>query len=273
MMVIGYISNMKSQSVPTCSLDPVFLATPKAGIWPDSATNFISGTVGVPYVQNITVKVPLDTIQSIVKFCFTRFEVSTPSVATNYSLPPGLNFGSSTPIVLNGTVNGAQALKFPGNANNCASIYGTPTTAGSYTLKLLVDAYATSTSLLGNCPTSPTITAGIKINTSTIGYYIININAAAGINEQLSSKNFNLQNVPNPFKQVTTIKFNVQDEAPYLFTVYNVLGKEVFSESRKTRIGENTISFNGSALNEGVYFYTITYKNYSETKRMILYSH
>lgn len=273
LLLITSLSLVKSQSVPTCSLDPVFISSTKNGIWPDSLTNFVSGTVGQPYVQNITVKVPKDTIQAIIKFCFTRFELSTPTVAANYNLPPGLNFGSSTPVVLNGTVNGAPSLKFPGNANNCASIYGTPTTAGSYTLKLLVDAYATSTSLLGNCPNSPTITAGLKINTTTLGYYIINISGPAGINEQLNVKSFNLQNSPNPFYQSTSIKFQVQDEAPYKFSVYNILGKEVYSESKKTRIGENTIEFNGSHLNEGVYFYTITYKNYSETKRMILSSH
>jgi hypothetical protein len=272
-LLISSLALIKSQTVPTCSLDPVFIAATKNGIWPDSATNFISGTVGLPYVQNITVKVPKDTIQSIIKFCFTRFELSTPSVAVNYNLPPGLNFGSSTPVVLNGTVNGAPSLKFPGNANNCASIYGTPTTAGTYTLKLLVDAYATSTTLLGNCPNTPTVTAGLKINTSTLGYYIITILPPAGINEQLTVKNFNLQNSPNPFNHSTSIKFQVQDEAPYKFSVYNILGKEVYSESKKTRIGENTIEFNGSNLNEGVYFYTITYKNYSETKRMILSTH
>ena len=94
--------------------------------------------MGQPYIQNLTVKVPKDTTASGLTFCFNRFEITTPTGITNYNLPPGLNLGSSTAALANGTVNAAPSLKFPGNANNCASIYGTPTTAGSYTLSLKV---------------------------------------------------------------------------------------------------------------------------------------
>ncbi len=135
--IVASIASVIAQTVPTCSLNPTFIASNKVGVYPDSATNFISGTVGVPYVQNITVKVPKDTTSSSITFCFNRFELTSPST-NNYGLPPGLMIGSSTPAVANGTVNGAPSLKFAGNANNCASIYGTPTTAGSYTLSLKV---------------------------------------------------------------------------------------------------------------------------------------
>ncbi len=43
-----------SQAPTTCSNDAVFVALNKPGIWPDSATNFVQGMVGVPYGQNIT---------------------------------------------------------------------------------------------------------------------------------------------------------------------------------------------------------------------------
>ncbi|MBL7917211.1 MAG: hypothetical protein JNM96_02365, partial [Bacteroidia bacterium] len=185
LLSILFAINVGKAQVPTCSLDPVFLAMPKAGIWPDSATNFVSGTVGVPYLQNITAKVPDDTIQSIIKFCFTRFVMSTPTTAVNYDLPPGLNFASSTASVNNGILNGAPSFSFPAKANNCASIYGTPTAAGSYTLKLVIEAYATSTTVAGNCPVTPNYGGGLKISTSNLGYYIINISPSAGINESV----------------------------------------------------------------------------------------
>lgn len=270
LLIVLFFAIQGKAQVPTCSLDPTFLAMPKAGVWPDSVTNFISGSVGQPYVQNITVKVPDDTIQAIIKFCFTRFVLYTPTVATNYNLPPGLNFGSSTGSVVSGQVNGAPSFTFPAKANNCASIYGTPTTAGSYTLKLAVDAYATSTTLIGSCPTVPNYSGGLKINTSNLGYYIINILPPAGINELVSSSSLNLQNSPNPFSDKTTIKFNVQDEKPYTFTVYDMLGSIVHSETHRTRLGENSLDFNAGKLSKGIYFYSITYKGYSETKRMIV---
>ncbi|MGZ3867400.1 MAG: hypothetical protein ACXVC2_12860, partial [Bacteroidia bacterium] len=48
--------NSKAQ---TCAPDPLY--TNVNGIHPDSAQGFASGTVGVPYNQNITVHVPQDT--------------------------------------------------------------------------------------------------------------------------------------------------------------------------------------------------------------------
>lgn len=99
------VTFLNAQSVPTCSLDPIFVASPKVGVWPDSATNFISGVVGQPYVQNITVKVPKDTISAGFRFCFNKFTLYTPSGITNYNLPPGLQIGSSMTVCANGTVS------------------------------------------------------------------------------------------------------------------------------------------------------------------------
>lgn len=258
----------KSQTVPTCSLDPTFIASNKVGIWPDSATNFISGTVGVPYVQNITVKVPKDTVSTI-KFCFNRFVLSNPTGTVNYGLPPGLNFASSTASVANGTINSAPSLKFAGNANNCASIYGTPTTAGSYTLHLQVDAYGTAT--LGTCSNTPNVNGGSNISTSYLDYYIINIAAATGLQE-IGKNVFNLENVPNPFSNSTTIRFFLAAEGIAKLEVHNMLGKLIYSTDVNGQPGNNEYVFNGKNLSNGMYFYTIKHKNFSETKRMILYN-
>src|SRR5688572_13999360 len=91
---IVFLQSIKAQ-VPTCSLNPTFIAGPKNGVFPDSATNLVGGTVGQFYEQNLTVKVPLDTVQPPFKFCFNRVVLLTPTTAVNYNLPPGLNFGSS----------------------------------------------------------------------------------------------------------------------------------------------------------------------------------
>lgn len=270
LMAIFFIQTTKAQ-VPTCSLDPVFIAGPKDGVWPDSVTNFFSGSIGQPYVQNITVKVPLDTIQAPLKFCFNRVVLLTPSTTANYNLPPGLMFGSSTSAVQNGTINGAPSFKFPGNANNCLSIYGTPTTAGSYTLQLQTETYATLQAI-GNCTPNPNVNGGTKLNTTILDYYIINI-SPVGVNEIVNAKNFELRNVPNPFAGKTSIKFNVRDESQFTIKVRDVLGKTLHENSFKTKPGENAYELDCSKFAEGMYFYTITYKNYSETKRMIIASH
>jgi hypothetical protein len=240
-------------------------------VWPDSATNFISGTVGVPYVQNITIKVPKDTTSSGITFCFNRFELTSPS-ANNYALPPGLMIGSSTPAVANGTVNGAPSLKFAGNANNCASIYGTPTTAGSYTLSLKVTPFMTPA--FGACSASPNVSGGSGTLTppQTLNYYIINILPATttGIRDIGKDKMALYQNEPNPFSDYTDIKFYVEGEDNATVTIYNALGSLVSQQTIKTNPGENKVTINAASLASGTYIYALKYKNAITTRRMIV---
>jgi hypothetical protein len=260
----------KAQSVPTCSLDAAFVASGKVGVWPDSATNFISGTVGLPYEQNITVRVPQDTSAGGFTFCFNRFELSTPSSVTNYNLPPGLNFGSSTAAVNNGTVNSAPAFKFPGNATNCASIYGTPTVAGTYSLEMTVVAFATSPFPATTCPASPNVSGGTGIQTQTLKYYYIVINPPVGVQELGEDKVALYQNVPNPFSSTTDIKFYVEDEEDATVTIYNALGAVVSQQTVKTVLGENKVTINASDFANGTYIYSLKYKNAITTKRMMV---
>lgn len=263
------VASAFAQTVPTCSLNPTFVASNKIGVWPDSATNFISGTVGVPYVQNITVKVPKDTSSSGFTFCFNRFVLSTPAGITNYKLPPGLILGSSTAAVANGTVNGAASLKFPGNANNCASIYGTPTTAGSYTLSFLVEAYATPLAF-GSCPNNPVVSNGSIVSSQNLNYYIINIALSTGVVDLGNDKVGLYQNVPNPSLESTDIKFYVEGEDNAVVTVYNTMGAVVSENSVKTNVGINTVTINTSKLASGTYMYTLKYKDALATKRMVV---
>src|ERR1700740_1310495 len=102
LLSLSFVS--KAQS---CSYDYAWLALGKDGVYPDSATNFISGNVGSPYVQNITVKVPYDTtvpVLGTVQFA----HVDLQSSASNWGLPPGLTL-SGTP----------SNLHFPGNDTSC----------------------------------------------------------------------------------------------------------------------------------------------------------
>ncbi|MDO9001455.1 MAG: T9SS type A sorting domain-containing protein [Bacteroidota bacterium] len=258
--------NVFAQAPTTCSIDPVFLAMNNAGIWPDSATNFIQGTVGQPYGQNITVRVPKDTTQNSIVICFNRVELSTPATYTNFALPPGLN------LLAGPTVTAAAGIyKYPGNATSCSVISGTPTTAGTYTIQFKVQPYLTP-SPFGPCPSTPNYNNGSASISppTTLNYYIIKINPSVGIKEEVSAKSLNVINVPNPFSEKTTIKFNVKDEAIAKICVYNLLGDKIFEDKITTKYGDNNYELDGSNWSSGMYLYTIQYKNYSETKRMVL---
>lgn len=262
-----------AQTVPTCSLNPTFIASNKVGVWPDSATNFVSGMVGQPYVQNITVKVPKDTASGGVTFCFNRFELTNPTGIMNYGLPSGLNFGSSTTAVnTTSVINGAPAFKFPGNANNCASVFGTPTVAGTFTLSLKVTPFLTPA--FGSCPASPNVNGGSGTITPPqyLNYYIINIlpSTATGLRDIGKDRMALYQNEPNPFSDFTDIKFYVEGEDQATVTIYNTFGSLVNQQSIKTLPGENKVTINASNLTSGTYIYTLKYKNAITTKRMMV---
>ena len=274
-VISATVASVFAQTVPTCSLNPTFIASNKIGVYPDSATNFISGTVGVPYEQNLTIKVPKDTASSLGLMCFNRFVVSTPSSVTNYNLPPGLMMGSSTAALANGTLNSAPSFKFPGNANNCASIYGTPTVAGSYTLSLSVQPYVTPAVISGGtCSGSPNVGGGSALTSAQIlNYYIITINPAVGVRELENDRMSLSQNFPNPSTTITDITFYVEGQDDATVSVYNMLGDMVSSQTIKTTIGENKVTINSSDLAAGTYVYSLKYKGATATKRMIVLNH
>ena len=84
------------------------------------------------------------------------------------------------------------------------------------------------------------------------------------------------QNYPNPFNPTTTIKYSVpllenRQTVPVQLKVYDILGKEL-----KTLVNDNLnsgiyeVQFNASEFPSGLYFYTISAGNYTQTKKMML---
>lgn len=251
----------------TCSLDPIFISSNKTGIFPDSATNFVQGTVGLEYNQNITVKVPLDTVSLGITFCFTRVELTSPGTFTNFNLPSGLNLVAGSTVT-----NSAGNYKYPGNANSCSIISGTPTSAGTYTVQFKVQPFLT-TSFTG-CPTTPTYTSGSGSLTSptTLSYYVIKINPSTnvGLKGDLTNKSFGLVNLPNPFSEKTTLIFNTIDESNVHIKVYSILGETILDETIKSVYGENSYQINASKWVAGIYLCSVQYKDHREIKRLVL---
>jgi len=241
--------SLKAQTVPTCSLDPTFIASGKSGIWPDSATNFVSGTIGVPYAQNATVVIPLDTTVPVFGTVhYSHIDLQTSS--NNYGLPGGLHL-TGTPTT----------LKFPGNSASCMEIYGTPSatvTPGTYTLTFVLSVYTTET---GNV---------YPITTYTVGYYKITINAALGIE---SNKNYELnvmQNSPNPVINNTAIKFTAATEGKAKMSVYNIAGQKIVEKEFIAQHGDNSYDFDATTLDSGIYIYAIKLNGQKQIRRMVV---
>jgi hypothetical protein len=79
------------------------------------------------------------------------------------------------------------------------------------------------------------------------------------------------QNFPNPFNPTTNIKFSVAKLSIVKIVVFDVLGREVQTLiNEKMNAGSYEVSFDGSSLYSGVYFYKISSGDFSQVKKMVL---
>ena len=79
------------------------------------------------------------------------------------------------------------------------------------------------------------------------------------------------QNYPNPFNPNTTIKYTIPSQSFVQLKVYDVLGNEVATlVDEEKSIGSYTVSFNALNIPSGVYFYSLTAGDFTQTKKMIL---
>ncbi len=80
------------------------------------------------------------------------------------------------------------------------------------------------------------------------------------------------QNYPNPFSSATVINYNTTKQADINFKVSDITGREILSQNYgRTQPGTHSISLDGTALNAGVYFYTINASGTTVTKKMVVY--
>lgn len=79
------------------------------------------------------------------------------------------------------------------------------------------------------------------------------------------------QNYPNPFNPVTNIKYKISKSSNVSISLFDVRGKEVLllvNQSHKPGVYE--VTFDGSMLTSGVYFYKLIAGDFIETKKMVL---
>jgi hypothetical protein len=79
------------------------------------------------------------------------------------------------------------------------------------------------------------------------------------------------QNYPNPFKNSTTISYQLPDDGFVSLKIYNVIGNEVATlvNSNQTR-GSHTIHYDGNDLTSGMYYYTLRYNDQVKSNKMFL---
>jgi hypothetical protein len=79
------------------------------------------------------------------------------------------------------------------------------------------------------------------------------------------------QNYPNPFNPTTTISYSIPNDLIVKIKIYDIAGREISALVNELKAsGNHSVSFNGSNLASGVYFYKIEAGSFIETKRMVL---
>jgi hypothetical protein len=79
------------------------------------------------------------------------------------------------------------------------------------------------------------------------------------------------QNYPNPFNPVTVIRYQLIVNSLVSMKVYDISGREVSTlVNGEKRAGYYEVTFDGSSLASGVYFYRIESAGFTDVKKMIL---
>jgi len=79
------------------------------------------------------------------------------------------------------------------------------------------------------------------------------------------------QNYPNPFNPSTRISYNVGEPGLVQLKVYNILGVEVATlVNEQQNSGNYTVDFDAARFSSGVYFYSLSVNNFTQTRKMIL---
>lgn len=112
-------------------------------------------------------------------------------------------------------------------------------------------------------------TGSLRSWTLKIDYDVI-----TGVNNNITSipNAFSLgQNYPNPFNPATKIAYTIPSNGLVTLKLYNILGKEVATLVNEVKsAGKYDVTFNGSSLSSGVYFYRLESGNFVDTKKMFL---
>ncbi len=146
-----------------------------------------------------------------------------------------------------------------------------------------------------NSPTSYSFTDNDLPNTDNVSYRLkqididgnydyskvveVDLSAITGVEDEKRYTFALEQNYPNPFNPVTTISYtipNVVDAKLASGTnakliVYNMLGQQVRTLVNEVKpAGNYQVQFDGSNLPSGIYFYTLSYGEFLQTRKLVM---
>jgi hypothetical protein len=102
------------------------------------------------------------------------------------------------------------------------------------------------------------------LNANVVPYLGVNI-------KEEVSNTFNLNIYPNPMNNTAMIAFDLKESSDAMVEVYDIVGKNVYSNKLGTvPAGVNTVDFDGSNLDAGMYIVKLTVNNQVVTEKITI---
>lgn len=98
------------------------------------------------------------------------------------------------------------------------------------------------------------------------------LNPTTLIENTITISDFSLQqNYPNPFNPTTKIKYSIAGSQMVTLKVYDILGNEISTLVNEVKQpGTHEVTFDGSKLSSGIYFYKLNSDSFTQTKKLVL---
>ncbi len=216
------------------------------GVWPDTTENFASAVLNVFYSDTLNLLVPMDA--GLINPDFSGVNIDSVALTGVDGLPPGIA------VICNSQTS--ASCTFLTDEVGCGLIEGTPTTAGIYDLTINVTAYA-----LGGF---------VQVPQSFGGYTIVVAEDNSAILTSSALKPMDVRAVPNPALGNTSFVFNLARAAKARVQVYNLVGEKLWDRNVSGKQGANTLPFDATALQSGVYLYTVEAGGNTHTGRLVV---
>jgi len=221
------------------------------GIYPSADVGLSNATINQPYSENITIITPADTAVDIPPLGPIVADIISIELTNVTGLPSSFSYACD-PV----------SCDFPGGTIKCAELYSTNVTdaVGFYPITFECIAHIDA----------PFIGA-VDCTFVESGYSIEILDNTTSVINEFNNQTFELRDpIPNPVVNQGKIQFISGKSGNLIFSIYNLLGREVASRNIKVNRGLNTIHVNTSLYPEGIYLYSVNNGNKVATKRMIV---
>jgi len=241
---------------------PLSAQNPDGGI-PDKAC------VNSQYFFVFTIKVPNMIETTVLNINVDSIIIETAEAASAagnegavLNLPPGMPYGMSP----------SSGVFTPEDSLACITVFGTPTVADIYDLKIVMTVFSQDLAIFGG---SQTFELPSNLIPGAEGNYFLEVlpNGDPGCfvdTDDILAESFSIRNLPNPFSTFTNIEIVANRSDDLTFRVFDLVGNEIHRAEISVNEGINNHEFDGSRLSNGIYMYTIEKDGALVSEKMII---